>query len=154
MAIDIGYLFDTLKSTGLNYLGSTLKSTLWTSILIVIVVLIIVITMYPVDKHQSFNRHIRPCVYIFLFTMIILFIHDSFVQDSAKITQEDTSAEKAIGGIKLFGGRNNEDGGIYEAVYGTSEEDVKMRKHETVGNNAYVDKVVEEAVSEEPEKKE
>ena len=132
MAIDISYSYNLVKNTCLNYLGRTLKSTLWTTILIVIIILFIVTFMYPSKSNRSFGKLIKPIIYMFIFTLIILFIHDSCIKDESKILQEDNSTSNIIGGIKLHNEKNNEKS-IYEVVYGKNKEEIQRREHEQSG---------------------
>ena len=132
MAIDISYSYNLVKSTCLNYLGRTLKSTFWTAVLIVIIILFIVTFMYPSKSNRSFGKLIKPIIYMFIFTLIILFIHDSCIKDESKILQEDNSTSNIIGGIKLHNEKNNEKS-IYEVVYGKNKEEIQRREHEQSG---------------------
>ena len=72
MAIDISFAYNFVKGTCLNYLGKTLKSTFWTAILIVIITLIIIFFLYPNEKNKTFSKIIKPIIYIFISTIIIL----------------------------------------------------------------------------------
>jgi len=138
MAIDISYAYNFIKTTCIGHLGIILKSTLWTAVLISAIILIIVIFLYPFEKNKSFSRAMKPIIYTFLSTIIIMFIHDSCIKDASKILVDDVSANNIIGGIKMHGEKNAEPS-IYEMVYGEGEEQVKTRHHKNIGNNAYVE---------------
>lgn len=142
MAIDIEFASKFIKDICISYIGGTFKSTLWTAILIVIVTLSIVVILYPKRKNASSSSYIKPVMYIFLSTLLLLFIHDSCVQDSNKLSREDKSAENVIEDITMFRGKDSPTGGVYEAVYGKTPDgenvDVKARSHQTIGGNSYV----------------
>lgn len=144
MAIDIEFVSKFIKTVCFSYIGNTFRSTLWTAILIVVVILVIVIVLYPKGKNIPIGSYIKPVLYTFLSTLLLLFIHDSCLQDENKMSRENESAENVIGGIKMFRGKESSTGGVYEAVYGKEDnsellsDDVKTRTHESVGHNSYV----------------
>ena len=145
MAIDIEFASNFIKGLCLTYIGKTFKSTLWTAVLIVVVTLTIVIILYPKGKNISTSNYIKPVMYTFLTTLLLLFIHDSSIHDSIKLTRENESAENVIDGITMFRGKESKSGGVYEAVYGKDDQaqgtptvDVKTRLHESIGGNSYV----------------
>ena len=137
MAVDISYIYNFIKNTCFGYLGKTLKSTLWTSILIVILILIILLFLYPCENDRTFIKVMKPIIYIFISTLLIIFIHDSYLKDVSKKIQEDISSENIIGGIKLHQQKDKESN-IYDVVYGKGEHEVKTRSHESIGNNSFV----------------
>ena len=91
--------------------------------------------MYPTKGGSHFYKIFKPIVYIFLFTLSILFIHDSCMNDYLKEKADALESEEIIGGIKEFRNKNR-DTNIYEVLYPgdpNKSEKIKPREHKQMG---------------------
>ena len=157
MAFDIGYIFSSTKNIFTKYFGETIKSTLWTAVLIIIIIALILMVLYPTKEKESFRKLFKPIIYIFLSILIILFIHDSCLLDNVKARQEELEVEKTIGGIKELHNREVKSTNIYDVLYpetGGSQEDIETRKHKQIGPLSTVEVKSQEKNKEEINKEE
>lgn len=142
MSFDIGYIFGSTKNIFTEYFGETIKSTFWTSILIIIVITFILMIMYPTKKRESFRKLFKPIIYIFLSILIILFVHDSCILDNVDARKAEEEVEKTIGGIKELHNREIKSTNIYDVLYPEAEgnrDDIGIRKHKQIGPLSIVD---------------
>lgn len=138
MAVDIFDSLGSFKKIFIDNFGKTMRSPIWTSIFIVVIILCIFIFIFP-KKDKNIFRMIKPTLYMFLSVILILFVHDSVVIDDVKDTQHERKIEETVDKLKLFKDRH-EKNNIYEAMGGdaTEEDIIEPRKHTEIGNNAYV----------------
>ncbi len=145
MPIDMGFAFNSVKNTFTQYLGRTFKSTFWTAVLITSIIVIVIMFIYPTKSGEPFYILFRPIMYIFISTLIVMFIHDSCVYDDIKKKNDELESEEIVGGMesyrnsKVVTGRKR-DTNIYKILFpGEGDDiDVESRPHEQIGPQAAV----------------
>lgn len=79
--IEINHFFKDICSSSLNsWIGTILHSTLYTSLLLAIVMLIIICFIYPSKQAMGLNIVFRLIFYIFMSSFIIIMIHDKLIE--------------------------------------------------------------------------
>ena len=88
-----------------GFFGSSLRSPFWMALIITVAIILITLFVYPAKKSASLSKLL---IYIFVSSLILLFLHDSVLKDSWKTENEDQKQLAAIGGMSDFinnGGR-------------------------------------------------
>lgn len=141
MSFDINYSINYIKNIFSLYFGKTMRSTLWISTLITIIILFITLILYPSKNKKSFSDSVKPIIYTFLFTLIIVFIHDSFLNEDANLNKRNMESDEVIENIKLY---RDKESNIYKAIGGydkdKSEDNINIRNHNKIGKEAIVNK--------------
>ena len=91
-----------------GFFGSSLRSPFWMALIITVVIILITLFVYPAKKSASLSKLFKLMIYIFVSSLILLFLHDSALKDSWKSENEDQKQLAAIGGMSDFinnGGR-------------------------------------------------
>lgn len=142
MPLDFGFAFESLKQNAVYYFGTTLKSSIWTAILITAIIAVVLMLLYPTRPRTPFYKILRPLLYMFIFTLIVMFMHDSVLLDEIKLRTEELESKEVAGGLQTFN-QKNRSANIYEVLYpGDSEggdEDIEPRPHKQIGPLASVE---------------
>jgi hypothetical protein len=90
-------LYCTLKKTsqwafGSSFLNSVLGSSIFVSIVVSLVMVLIVMIMYPAKAGTSFSVVAKMFVYMFLGTMVVVFLHDGVIK---YMLEEEHAADKS-----------------------------------------------------------
>ncbi len=137
MPLDINYSINYAQNIFSHYLGKTMRSTLWTATMIVIVTLFITLIIYPSKNKKTFTDCVRPIIYSFLCTLVILFIHDSFLNTDANSNKRDRESDEIIENMKLY---RDKETNIYKAIGGydknTESDIINIRNHSNIGTDA------------------
>ena len=141
MPLDINYSINYAKDIFSIYFGKIMRSTLWISTLITIIILFITLILYPSKNKKLFSDSVKPIIYTFLFTLIIIFIHDSFLKEDANINKRNMESDEVLENIKLY---RDKESNIYKAIGGydkdKSEDNINIRNHNKIGKEAIVNK--------------
>ena len=141
MPLDINYSINYVRNIFYLYFGKTIRYTLWVSTLITIIILFITLVLYPSKNKKSFSDSVKPVIYTFLFVLIIMFIHDSFLNEDANLNKRDMESDEVLENMKLY---RDKETNIYKAIGGydndKSEDNIKIRKHSKIGEESVVNK--------------
>lgn len=90
------------KDTFSGFFGSSLRSPFWMALIITVVIILIILFVYPAKKSASLSKLFKLMIYIFVTTLIFLFLHNSALHDTWKKENEDEKQRAAIGGMSDF----------------------------------------------------
>ena len=141
MPLDINYSINYAQNIFSYYLGKTMRSTLWTATIIVIITLFITLIIYPSKNKKTFTDCVRPIIYSFLCTLVVLFIHDSFLNTDANSNKRDRESDEIIENMKLY---RDKETNIYKAIGGYDKDKdidsdtINIRNHSNIGTDAVV----------------
>jgi len=100
--------FGLLQSSIGGFLGNSIKSPFWLAIMITVIIILITIFVYPAKKSASISKLLKLMIYIFITSLILLFLHDSAIREVWQTEHEDKKAREILGGMDDFianGGR-------------------------------------------------
>lgn len=106
MSIEINSLFGNItnsiySTTGLNNL---FVSIIWTSVILSIIIIIILMFMYPAKKGTPAWILFKIFLYIVAINTIILSVHNSIISNNYKEKYLDKSSDQFISNINKSGG--------------------------------------------------
>lgn len=110
--INIETLFASALNRIGNYVSFILNSTLYTSIFILIIMLLIVIS---IRGKSNLEIPVKPFIYAFLAIYTTMFLHDARLLSVAKKSVNDEITDEIVGGMKDF---RNRETNIYKALHG------------------------------------
>lgn len=110
---------------GIKILSSVLNSTIWTALLIVMLLFIITFAIIPTKRDLDPQIYVKYMFYSFLVVISVLFLHNNLVQEAIKSEYEEQvpshiedafevrrqGGEDTIPVIPKIGGGNNEKNG-------------------------------------------
>lgn len=86
---------------GSPVLNSLLGSSIWLAILITIFIVIIIMVMYPAKKNTPLSLVFKMSIYIFLTTMLLLFLHDGIIKYLYDEEYQEKSNNEILRGVDM-----------------------------------------------------
>ncbi len=81
---------------GTKFLGGFFRSTFWTAILITSILMLCVMYMYPPKKNTPIFCIFRVAFYVFVFTLLTLFIHDGVISMDYQSQSDNAGADDLV----------------------------------------------------------
>lgn len=94
--------FGLIQSTIGGFLGNSIKSPFWLAIMITVIIILITIFIYPAKKSASISKLLKLMIYIFVTSLILIFLHDSAIREVWQNEHEDKKAREILGGMSDF----------------------------------------------------
>jgi type II secretory pathway component PulF len=83
-----------------DFFGNSLKSPLWTAIIISIIIMLILLLFYPAKRGTGPAKHIKILIYVFISTVVILYIHDATIKSIVSDEYKNKAVEETLGGLR------------------------------------------------------
>lgn len=91
-----------IKNTFGGFFGSSIRSPFWMALIITVVIILIILSVYPAKKSASLSKLFKLIIYIFITSLILLFLHDNALHETWKSEHDDEKQRQAIGGMNDF----------------------------------------------------
>lgn len=85
-----------------GFFGTSLRSPFWMALIITVIIILIILFVYPAKKSASLSKLFKLMIYIFVTSLILIFLHDSAMLEAWKIEHEDEKQRQAIGVMSDF----------------------------------------------------
>lgn len=94
--------FGLLQSTVGGFLGNSIKSPFWLALMITVIIILITIFVYPAKKSAPISKLLKLMIYIFITSLILIFLHDNAIREVWQNEHEDKKAREIMGGMADF----------------------------------------------------
>ena len=102
MPLNTDSSFGLLKSSVGGFFGNSIKSPFWLALIITVIILLITIFVYPAKKTSSLSKLFKLMIYIFITTLVFLFLHDNAIKEVWLTEHEDKKARDVLSGMTDF----------------------------------------------------
>ena len=98
MPVEVGKLCKSVcyNTVGNKIFGPILTSPLYTSLVITIFIIILILFLYPTKKGTELKKMIKPFVYIFSITGVILFLHMGSLRAEFEDEYNDQAGKETV----------------------------------------------------------